>query len=206
MKSLAAVTGCLLALGLLVLYACRDIPEVTEPSASLATTSAATMGKWEPAFTTPMVAVHAHLLRTGKVLLWGDQKGAYLWSAGTGFTEVAPKPFRIYCTGHAFLADGRLLVLGGTSPDTRGLRYATIYDPATRTWATASSMAQGRYYPTATSLPNGDILVVSGQDTTKAVVKIPEVLSGGSWRRLAKRPFGRMTRIAINRTKAKRLR
>ena len=112
MKPLAAVTFALLVLGLLILYACRDTSDVTQPSVSLATSSAATMGKWEPAFTTPMVAVHAHLLRTGKVLLWGDQKGAYLWSAGTGFTPAAPKPFRIYCAGHTFLPDGRLLVIG----------------------------------------------------------------------------------------------
>jgi hypothetical protein len=184
MKSLAAVTGSFLLLGMLALYACHDTPGVTEPSASLATSSAVTLGKWEPAFATPMVAVHAHLLRSGQVLLWGDQRGAYLWSAGAGFTPVAPKPFRIYCTGHAFLADGRLLVMGGTSADTRGLRYATIFDPATRTWASISSMAQGRYYPTATTLPNGDILVVSGHDTSKAVVKIPEVRRGGIWRRL----------------------
>jgi galactose oxidase len=188
-KPLAALTCALLVLGLLVLYACRDNAQLTEPSVSLATSSTATMGKWEPAFATPMVAVHAHLLRTGKVLLWGDQKDAYLWSAGTGFTQVAPKPFRIYCTGHAFLPDGRLLVMGGTSADTRGLRYATIFDPGTRTWATTTSMAQGRYYPTATTLPNGDILVVSGHDTSKADVTIPEVRSGGIWRRLTTAPL-----------------
>src|SRR5690349_498479 len=187
MKSLAAATCTLLVLGVLLLYACRDTSDVTAPSASLAvaTSSAATtVGKWDPAFTTPIVAVHAHLLRTGKVLLWGDRNGAYLWSGGTSFTAVAPKPFRIYCTGHNFLADGRLLVMGGTSDQTRGLRYATIFDPVTRTWATTPSMAQGRYYPTATTMPNGDVLVVSGHDTTKTVVKIPEVRSGGGWRRL----------------------
>jgi galactose oxidase len=187
MKSLAAATCSLLVLGVLLLYACRDTSDVTAPSASLAvatSSAAATVGKWDPAFTTPIVAVHAHLLRTGKVLLWGDRNGAYLWSGSTSFTAVAPKPFRIYCTGHNFLADGRLLVMGGTSDQTRGLRYATIFDPVTRTWATTPSMAQGRYYPTATTMPNGDVLVVSGHDTTKTVVKIPEVRSGGGWRRL----------------------
>src|SRR5262249_13109442 len=87
------------------------------------------------------------------------------------------------------LPDGRLLVMGGTSPQTRGLRYATIFDPGTGTWATSPSMAQGRYYPTATTLPNGDILVVSGHDTTKTVVKIPEVRSDGAWRRLTTAPL-----------------
>jgi hypothetical protein len=191
MKPLAAVTCALLLLGLVVLYACQDSSqEPTEPRVALVTeASAATMGKWDPAFTTPIVGVHAHFLRTGKVLLWGDKKGAFLWSGGTSFTAVAPKPFRIYCTGHNFLADGRLLVMGGTSDQTRGLRYATIFNPSTKTWASTPSMAQGRYYPTATTLPNGDVVVVSGHDTSKTVVKIPEVRSGSSWRRLTTAPL-----------------
>jgi len=187
MKPLAATTFTILGLGSLVLYACQDTSDVTEPSASLATatsSAAATMGKWDPAFTTPMVAVDAHLLRTGKVLLWGDSKGAYLWNGGTDFTAVAAKPFRIFCAGHTFLPDGRLLVIGGTSDQTRGLRYATIFDPSTKSWVGTTSMAEGRYYPTATTLANGDVLVVSGHDTTKTVVKIPEVRHGTSWRRL----------------------
>jgi hypothetical protein len=189
MKPLALLTLALLGLGLLVIYACQDAPGVTEPSTSVAASTAATTGRWGPVFTTPSVAVHVHLLRTGKVLLWGDQKGAYLWSASAGFTPAAPKPFRIYCTGHTFLSDGRLLVMGGTSPGTRGLRYATIFDPSTRTWSATASMAQGRYYPTATTLPNGDVLVVSGHDTAKALVRIPEVRSGGGWRRLTTAPL-----------------
>ena len=185
MKPLALLTVALLALGSLVLYACRDTSEVTAPSqAAIAASTVATKGRWAPVFTTPSVNVHMHLLKTGKVLVWGDQKGAYLWSSGTGFTEVAAKPFRIYCTGHAFLPDGRLLVMGGTSAQTRGLRYATIFDPGTKSWSTTTSMAQGRYYPTATTLPNGDVLVISGHDTAKTVVKIPEVRSGSIWRRL----------------------
>ena len=50
-------------------------------------------------------------------------------------------------------------------------------------------MAQGRYYPTATTLPDGGILVVSGHDTAKAVVTIPEVRRGSGWRRLTTAPL-----------------
>ena len=192
MKPLALLTFALLGLGFLILYACQDTSEVAEPStavSAVAASSAATVGRWDPIFTTPVVGVHLHLLRTGKVLLWGDQKEAYVWSPGAGFTQVAPKPFRIYCTGHTFLSDGRLLVMGGTSPNTRGLRYATIFDPSTKAWSPTTSMAQGRYYPTATTLPNGDVLVVSGHDTTKTVVKIPEVRTPNGWRRLTTAPL-----------------
>lgn len=156
--------------------------------ATAGTTALAVQGRWEPAFPTPVVAVDVHLLKTGKVLLWGDQGSAYLWSSATGFTPVT-KPFRIFCAGHTFLPDGRLLVVGGTSPQTRGLRYATVFDPTTGQWSSTPSMAQGRYYPTATALPGGGTLVVSGHDTAKVDVTIPEVRGPAGWRRLTTAPL-----------------
>jgi hypothetical protein len=146
------------------------------------------MGQWEPLFATPVVVVHAHVLPTGKVLVWGDRGDAQLWEATTGFTPVS-KSYRIYCSAHTFLPDGRLLVVGGTTASTGGLRWATVFDPSSRSWSATSDMAQGRYYATTTTLPNGDILAVSGHDTTKAVVTIPEVWNGSGWRRLTSAPL-----------------
>jgi hypothetical protein len=148
-------------------------------------------GRWAAAFTTPVVAVHMHLLPTGKVLFWGDTGDAQLWdpmNSAAGFISVT-KSFRMYCSGHTVLRDGKVLVVGGTSPKTRGLRYAAIFDPATRAWTRTSSMAQGRYYPTTTVLPNGDVLAISGHDTTLTDVAIPEVWNGSSWRRLTTAPL-----------------
>jgi galactose oxidase len=177
-----------------VLYGCQDTPQVTEPRTSpagLAAASAsspAVQGRWAAPFSTPVVAVHVHLLLNGKVLLWGDIGDAQLWSAATGFTPIR-KTHRIYCSGHTFLPDGRLLVTGGTSADTRGLRVSTIFNPATNGWTATTSMVQGRYYPTNTTLPNGDILTVSGHDTALKVVTIPEVWNGTTWRRLTSAPL-----------------
>jgi WD40 repeat protein len=140
------------------------------------------------AFATPVVGVHSHMLPTGKVLLWGDKGEAQLWSTSTGFTPVN-KTFRIYCSAHTFLPDGRLLVAGGTTPTTGGLRLATMFNPSTSSWSPSGSMAQGRYYPTATTLPSGDVLVVSGHDTTLRVVTIPEVRGSSGWRRLTTAPL-----------------
>jgi WD40 repeat protein len=163
----------------------RPIPTTFSPAAP---STPATEGRWDPAFTTPVVAVHQHLLQTGKVLLWGDRGDAQLWGPTTGFIPVS-KTFRIYCSGHSFLPDGRLLVVGGTSPGIRGLRLATVFNPASSSWNATSSMAQGRYYPTITTLPNGEMLAVSGHDTTRAVVTIPEIWNGSSWRRLTTAPL-----------------
>jgi hypothetical protein len=138
-----------------------------------------------------VVDVHMHLLPTGKVLMWGDKLDAQLWdptNPGAGFTPIA-KTFRIYCSGHTILRDGRVLVVGGTSATTAGLRLATVFDPSSRGWNATSSMAQGRYYPTITALPNGDALAVSGHDTTLTVVTIPEVWNGSTWRRLTGAPL-----------------
>jgi hypothetical protein len=156
-----------------------------------ATAASIGIGRWDPAFTTPVVDVHMHLLPTGKVLMWGDRGDAQVWdptNPGAGFTAVA-KTFRMYCSGHTILRDGRVIVVGGTSATTAGLRLATVFDPSSRSWSATSSMAQGRYYPTITALPNGDVLAVSGHDTTLAVVTIPEVWNGSGWRRLTSAPL-----------------
>ena len=64
-----------------------------------------------------------------------------------------------------------------------------MYDPISGTWSVTASMAQGRYYPTLTALPNGDVLVVSGNDENRDVVTIPEVFNGSTWRRLTTAPL-----------------
>jgi hypothetical protein len=152
------------------------------------TSNAPTEGRWDPSFRTPVVVVHAHQLSTGKVLLWGDTGDARLWSPTGGFTPV-PKPYRIYCSGHSFLPDGRLLVVGGTSTGTAGLSLAKVFNPATSSWNSTASMFQGRYYPTVTTLPNGHLLAMSGHNAAKLPVTIPEVWTGTSWRRLTTAPL-----------------
>lgn len=149
--------------------------------------TAATQGKWQPAFATPVVAIHMHLLPTGKVILWGDQGDSQLWdpaNPGAGFTP-ATKPYRIFCSGHSLLPDGRLFVAGGHITNDHGLAKGAIFDPSLGTWSTtATSMAQGRWYPTTTTLPDGEMLVVSGADENAAFVTIPEIWNGSVWRRL----------------------
>ncbi len=148
--------------------------------------SAASRGQWAAAFSTPVVAVHVHLLPTAKVLFWGDRGAAQLWDPANpsgGFTAVS-KTYRIFCSGHTFLPDGRLLVTGGTITGTKGDPRAVVFNPASGTWSPTGSLAQGRYYPTTTALPTGEILAVSGSDETGTVVTIPEIGNGTTWRRL----------------------
>jgi len=161
----------------------RTLSAVFSPSG---TSASATRGEWGPTYQTPVVGIHMHMLPTGKVLLWGERGAAQLWDPGhpgAGFIPVN-KTFQIFCSGHTFLADGRLLIAGGTISGTKGDARAVIFDPATSTWSPTSSMAQGRYYPTLTVMANGKVVAVSGNDQNGNVVSIPEINESGTWRRL----------------------
>jgi hypothetical protein len=76
-------------------------------------------------------AIHAALLDTGKLLIIaGSGNDVKQFAAGTfktlvfdpatGATKVVPTPTDVFCAGHAFLPDGKLLVAGGT------LRYEVL--------------------------------------------------------------------------------
>ena len=151
----------------------------------------ATQGKWGTEFATPIVAIHMHLLPTGKVLLWGNRGDAQLWDPNNpngGFTLVT-KAYHVFCSGHTIMADGRLLVAGGSIDGPTGEPLAAAYDGASGAWSGTTQMAQGRYYPTLTALPNGEVLAVSGNDENRNVATIPEVFDGTGWRRLTGAPL-----------------
>jgi hypothetical protein len=70
-------------------------------------------------------AIHAALLPTGKVLIIagsGNEEEQFdagtfetlLYDPATGAHRLVPTPADLFCGGHAFLPDGRLLVAGGT--------------------------------------------------------------------------------------------
>ena len=144
----------------------------------------ATMGEWDPPFAWPVVAVHLHLLPDGKVLSWGAVGEPQVWDPATGHFASAPSATMLFCSGHAFMADGRLLVTGGHITEHHGLPDANIFDPVSETWTRAAPMSRGRWYPTSTALPDGGVLTLGGRDQAGAEVDLPEVWTGGTWRRL----------------------
>ena len=61
------------------------------------------------------------------------------------------------------------------------------YNPFTNSWTRLPDMNNSRWYPTNTTLPNGDVLVISGWiDTTQGVNVEPQVwqTATNSWRNL----------------------
>ena len=80
------------------------------------------VGEWTTGPTWPEFPVHAHLLPTGKVMIWpgdqgisGNNQQPQSWNPAdqnvSPLTRVAG--YDLFCSGHSFLADGRLFVAGG---------------------------------------------------------------------------------------------
>lgn len=163
-------------------------------------------GHWSPVLCWPVVPIHLHLLPTGKILFWGRVGEGELPGAGGGngagtepfdqirvwdpatldLTSPALPPHDIFCSGHTFLADGRLLVTGGNVADNVGLPHATAYDPFADSWSLYPDMNAGRWYPTSVLLPDGDVAVESGDIAPGTVNTLPQVLDvrRGFWRSL----------------------
>lgn len=159
-------------------------------------------GRWDPVIALPDVAIHASLLPDGTVLAWGrraDPDGGmhqletapFVWDPVSGATRPTPRPTRadgtpvnLFCTGHAFLPDGRLLVAGGHISDGDGLDQVCAYDHRTGTWTALPRMRSGRWYPTVTAMPDGRVLVISGSHRDgdfMPVEAVPEIGDDTGW-------------------------
>jgi len=127
------------------------------------------VGQWSTVFSWPAVAVHAHLLRkreSSVLAIWFD--GQRVESGRRIVHAVAEQLQRSALPGHIFLADGRLISLGGWDRSTGalGIRDVNLFDPDAQTWTPAAPMAYRRWYPNGTMLPDGRVLVVSGDQNS----------------------------------------
>jgi PKD repeat protein len=152
------------------------------PALSLAADMAgdeATMGSWAGPFTSPIVSLHLSLLPNGKVLSWGHNGNPQVWNPATGNFTSVPSPSLLFCSGHSFLPDGRLLVTGGHITNDHGLPNTNLFSAGSQSWAASAAMQHGRWYPTNTTLASGDVLIVAGSDENAVAVGIPEIWSNG---------------------------
>lgn len=106
----------------------------------------------------------------------------YMQGKAPAPTWVVPSQERgigydLFCSDLRNLADGRLLVVGGTNytaehnalgiegggfTDYRGTRESRIYDPRTGLWTFGKEMNHDRWYPSLITLPGGKMLVAGG--------------------------------------------
>ena len=166
-----------------------DAATARASAAALATESSAELGEWGEVFAWPNVAVHLHLLPDGQVLSWGNSGGPHLWNPVTGVFTARASADRLFCAGHAFLPDGRLLVAGGHIATGRGLPDVNTFSVGAG-WVAQPAMQRGRWYPSVTVMANGEAVIIAGRDESKTVVPIPEVWGGGSLRRLTGASLG----------------
>jgi hypothetical protein len=151
-------------------------------------------GRWDAPFPLPALAIHAVMLPTGKLLIFAYPRRPTVYNAAENFTkaflvdpgngaskEVPPPTFRdpqtgkqrpanLFCGGASLLADGQVLVTGGTLEYDnakwyyKGLKKAYTFDPWTEKWTAQPDMRHGRWYPSQVRMSDGQTMVVAGYD------------------------------------------
>jgi galactose oxidase len=179
-----------------------------------------TQGQWGPVLTFDNAGIHTHVLPNGRVLMWGrrdrpDQSldeqecTPFVWDPTdptqasdptVAKTVSTPQPtvdgatVNLFCGGHVFLPDGRLLAVGGHFRDGLGIDQASIYSidgsaHGAGTWEATARMNHGRWYPTALTLGDGTVLVLSGSfaDANGQSVpnRVPQVWANDQWASLS---------------------
>ncbi len=174
----------LFLVGLLFLFAC----ELTQ-FAPAGRSQANVTGQWQTLpYTMPINPIHVHLLNTGNVLVvtgTGNDPNdpltqAALWNPTTGTITVQNIEYDMFCNGMVGLPDGRVMIAGGTlayNPAFLGYNRISVYDPATGLFTDQPNMAHGRWYPTATMLGNGSVMIYSGYTETGPTNNTIEIFS-----------------------------
>ncbi|KAK3322855.1 hypothetical protein B0H66DRAFT_620679, partial [Apodospora peruviana] len=147
-------------------------------------------GSWSATIEFNNVPVHVSLLPNGKLLYWGRRKNPKADTNDNNLNEKETKAFpksgdistagrseatkndplamdnkttvNLFCGGHCFLPDGKLLIVGGHVRDGQGIDQACLYDFEANTFRPLTKMVEGRWYPSALPLPDGRVLVMSG--------------------------------------------
>ncbi|MGW5344344.1 discoidin domain-containing protein [Streptomyces sp. NPDC004050] len=152
-------------------------------------------GSWDRITGFPLVPVATAVLPGDKLLAWS----AYAvdrFGGSNGYTQTAILDLKtgkvtqrridntghdMFCPGIAMLADGRVLVTGGSNAE-----KASIYDPATDAWSATTSMNIARGYQAMTLLSTGEAFVLGGSWSGAGGDKAGEVWSPDTrtWRKL----------------------
>ena len=173
------------------------------PQSGLAVTQATSRGGGSGGYfaapvTWPIIPLEMALLPDGRVMSYGtDENGNQgaqivydVWtpSLGTGSSShnVLPNTTNtdIFCSASSLLGSGfangtQLLITGGdqTIGGARnfGQNFINIFYPARNTLTSSGTMTYARWYPTITTLPNGDKFLMGGYDQNQTPVLTPEI-------------------------------
>ncbi len=116
-------------------------------SAALVAAASSTAGAWSAPFTWPIVAVHLHLLKNGRVSPGVSSANRTCCTPSNGSFAAKPAGAWLFCAGHTFLPDGRLLVAGGHISDAQGLPDTHIFKVNDQSWTNDGADAEGTMVP-----------------------------------------------------------
>jgi N-acetylneuraminic acid mutarotase len=149
-------------------------------------------------------AMTATTLGDGTVLLAGGNSGAPdasaalstvdIYSTATGWSAAASMQVARFDQAAVLLADGRVLVAGGSDGNGAALASAEIYDPATGQWTLTGNMLSPRFGLTLSMLGNGRVLAVGGYSSaTSPALASAEIYdpTTGAWSATASLTEGR---------------
>jgi galactose oxidase-like protein/glyoxal oxidase-like protein len=127
----------------------------------------ATHGRCDLAFRPPGPSeIHVSTLANGQAFCFGfgdggmgPDPGSFMIDPATGTIASPTTKHHLFCSGHALLPDGRLVIMGGHGDEVRAIH---LFDPATVSLERTDDMPHGRWYPTVTVLPDGRAAVMSG--------------------------------------------
>jgi hypothetical protein len=176
--------------------ACQPNEEAEETAQQSEALAAATTGGWGPVIDWPHIPIHATLLANGNLMTFGTRDleslklpGVFPMEKGGDLTYSVwnrsdPNPLTshtllpnatrtdIFCAAQVLLpGSGLAATFGGDVandsawPRNVGDRRMTLFDGKTMT-GSPFDMAFPRWYPTAITLPNGEILIHGGTAST----------------------------------------
>ena len=135
----------------------------------LGTPEAHWKGKFGPAFSWPIIAIHVSLLPDGRVFSFGTDDSGLLrgythviWDPVSGEQAVYPNSIKtnIFCSGVALIpGTGQALIIGSNSD-------VNTFDYKTNSLSSLGGITERRWYPTVLVLANGEIAILGGRDHT----------------------------------------
>jgi galactose oxidase len=150
---------------------------------------------WSPIVTFPLVPAAAANMFNGRLVLWSGnreftwngppntQTYTVIYNPATGEQSeilVSNTGHQMFCPGTSMLADGRILVNGGSTRS-----KTSIFDPRTGIWSKSNVMNIPRGYQGNTLLSTGEVLTLGGSWSGGVGGKGGELWASGlGWRLL----------------------
>ncbi len=137
----------------------------------LAAQSRAQRGEWGSVVAWPHVPAHIAQLNDGRMLTWAAATPDDFNLSAPNYTvasvfdprfnsfQNSPNPRQnMFCSGLCRTIDGRVMAVGGGAATT----LTSLFNPSNSSWTNGGDTALRRWYPTAVTLPSGQLFTVLG--------------------------------------------